>query len=308
MTATLLMGVLAAALAQQKPQTDTTFAVRPGVRIEVETFGGEINVKTWTRNEVRVQATHGRRDVIQIESSGNSVHIEPDREFGMAGMVSFDITVPVSAALDLSGVNTDIAADGVTGDVKAETVAGDVKVTGGGRLELESVEGDIIVDKANGRMKLSTVNRGIHITNSSGDIEAETVNGPVVVQGVQSTHVDLQTMNGRVVYDGTIRPNGDYAISSHNGGIWIVVPADAGLEVSVSTFNGELESSFPVSVKDVQRRHDYSFTIGNGGAHLELESFGGAIHLRRPGESIPATFEPRPVSKPKIKIKGEDQP
>ena len=309
MTATLLIGVFAAALAQQQqPQTDTTFAVRAGSRIEVETFGGEINVKTWDRSSVRVQAVHGRRDVVNIDSRGNSVHIEAEGRMGVPTNVDFTITVPASVSLGLSGVYTDIVVDGVTGDVDAETVSGGIKVTGGNRIKVESVEGAIIIDRVRGRINANTVNRGIRISNSVGDVEAETVNGPIILTDVQSTNVDLATVNGRVVYDGTIRENGDYAISSHNGPIYVVVPEKAGLSVSVSTFNGDLEASFPISIGNVSAKKRFNFTIGNGSARLDLESFGGDIHLRRPGEAIPTVMEePKPRIKVKVKPKIRDE-
>ncbi|MGQ0560993.1 MAG: DUF4097 family beta strand repeat-containing protein [Gemmatimonadota bacterium] len=302
MSGTLLVGMLAAALAQQ--QTDTTFAIRPGARVEVETFGGEINVKTWNRNEVRVQAAHGRRDAINIDTRGNSVQIEAEGRVGPAMAVNFTITVPPSVALDLSGVHTEISVEGVTGDVDAETVQGGIRVSGGGRLDLESVEGEIVVDKARGRVSANTVNRGIRITNVIGDIEAETVNGPIVLRAVQASTVDLATVNGRIVYDGTMRDGGDYAITSHNGGVWVVVPDKAGVTVSISTFNGELDSTLPITLRgESGRKRSMNFVFGSGSARLDIESFGGDIHLRRPGETIPAE-PPAPPRPPRPRVRN----
>ncbi|HUP88873.1 MAG TPA: hypothetical protein VM100_05975 [Longimicrobiales bacterium] len=301
MTTTLLIGVLAASFAQQ---TDTTIAVRAGARVDVEAFGGSITVKTWDRNSIRVQAVHGRRDVVSIDSRSNAVKIEAEGRMGTPTNVDFTITTPASVSLNLSGVYTEIDVDGVTGDIEAETVQGNIKVSGGARLKLESVEGDIVIDHARGRISANTVNRGIRITNVVGDIEAETVNGPIIVQGAQATNVDLATVNGRIVYDGTIRNNGDYSIASHNGGIWVVVPAGAGANVSISTFNGELDASMPVTLDKGANKRRYSFVLGNGGARLELESFGGDIHLRRPNETLPTQAEtPRKPKAPKIKVK-----
>jgi DUF4097 and DUF4098 domain-containing protein YvlB len=297
MTATLLIAALAATLAQQ---TDTTFTVRSDSRVEIETFGGEINVKTWDRNAVRVQATHGRRDVININTRAGSVNIEAEGRMGPATNVVMQITVPPSVSVSASGVFADITVNGVSGDVDAETVQGSIHVTGGGRLKLESVEGEIVVEKARGRVSANTVNRGIRITNTTGDIAAETVNGPIILHGVQALHVDAATVNGRIVYDGTLRDGGDYAIASHNGGIWVVVPDRAGVTVSVSTFNGELDSSLPVTIRETSNKRRYDFTIGNGKARLDLESFGGNIHLRRPGESVPTQPDP-PRTKAKVK-------
>lgn len=302
MTVTLLVGALAAALAQQ--QVDTTFSVRPESRVEIETFGGEIDVRAWNRNEIRVQATHGRRDVVEIVARGNAVHIEAEGRMGPAKAVSMIVTVPTSAAVSASGVFVDVAVNGIRGDVDVETVQGSIRVTGGGRLKLESVEGEILVDQARGPVSANTVNRGIRITNSAGDIKAETVNGPIIMQRVQASHVDAATVNGRIVYDGTIMDGGDYAITSHNGAIWVVMPEKAGVAVSVSTFNGELDSTLPVNITETSNRRRFNFVFGNGKARLDLESFGGDIHLRRPGESIPAEPDPpRTPRPPKVKVR-----
>jgi DUF4097 and DUF4098 domain-containing protein YvlB len=312
MSATLLIGVLAAAIAQQGPQTDTTFAVHPGSRISIETFGGSITVKAWDKSSMRVQASHGRHDNIDIQSRGTTVHVEAEGRMGTPTNVDFMITVPASSSLELSGVYTDIDVAGVTGDVNAETVQGSITVNGGARMKLESVEGNIIVDGARGRVNANTVNRGIRVAHSIGDVEAETVNGPIILQDVQASNVDLSTVNGRVVYDGTLRENGDYSFSSHDGAIYVTVPEKAGVAVSVSTFNGSLEASFPISVRDVSSRKRFNFTIGSGSARLDLESFGGNIYLKRPGESLPVTLDTRDsgskmkIKAPKIKIDRDD--
>src|SRR5512145_1933639 len=143
MTGTLLVGLLAASMAQQ--QTDTTFSVRAGSRIEVETFGGSITVRSWNRDEVRVQAQHGRREIIEVDARGSSVRIEAEGHMGVAKDVRFTLTVPRAAHIEASGVQTDIDIEGVTGDIDAETVQGYIRVIGGGRLKLESVEGDLTI-------------------------------------------------------------------------------------------------------------------------------------------------------------------
>lgn len=299
MTATLLVGLLAATMVQQ--QTDTTFEVKANSRVSIETFGGEINVKTWNRNAIRVQATHGRRDVIEIDVRGTSVQIEAEGRVGPAIDVVFNITVPTSASLEMSGVHTAITTEGTTGDVDAETVQGSIRVVGGGRLKLESVEGEITVDRARGRVSANTVNRGIRISNVVGDVEAETVNGPISLRNVQAANVDLATVNGRILYDGAIRDGGDYAIASHNGGVWVVVPDKTNVTVSVTTFNGQLNSTLPITLRGetgTQRR--MNFVFGSGSARLDIESFGGDINLRRPGEAIPAEpSRPSPARVPR---------
>lgn len=303
MSVTLVAGLLAASLSMQQ-QTDTTFAVRPGSRIEVETFGGSITVRGWNRNEVRVQAQHGRRETIDIDARGSSVRVEAEGQMGPARDVRFTLSVPHNSHIEASGVQTDVDVEGVSGDVDAETVQGSIRVIGGTRLKLESVEGDLTIAGARGPVQASSVNRSIRVSDVQGDLSLETVNGPIIVQKVQSSNVDASTVNGRIVYDGALRDGGDYSLATHNGAIWVVVPGSTNASVSVSTFNGELDTTFEIpNFKSDARQRSYNFVLGNGKARLDLETFGGDINLRRPGESLPTVVEPpRPPRPPRVRV------
>ena len=91
-------------------------------------------------------------------------------------------------------------------------------------------------------------------------------------------------MNGDVEYDGPIHDGGRYALSSHNGDITIAVAPTANAAVAVSTFGGEFESDFPVTMTEGRKGKRFSFTLGKGGgAQIDLESFQGTIRLARPG-------------------------
>jgi DUF4097 and DUF4098 domain-containing protein YvlB len=284
MFAPLVIGLLSVAL----QQSDTTVSVRPNARLELENFGGSINVRAWDRNQVRVRAQHGRRDFLRVSASSSVVRVEADSRMGVARSVEYEITVPVGMSLDLSGNNTSIDVEGVRGEIDAETVQGNVTVSGGtGRVRLESVQGQIVLRNASGRIDVSTVNRGIYLTDVAGDIVAETVNGPIVMEGAQASTVDAATVNGTIVYDGVIRDGGDYLMSTHNGSIWLVVPANTSANVNVSTFNGKLDASFPVSLKESTNRRRFSFVMGRGSARIDLETFGGDVRFRRPGETRP---------------------
>ena len=82
-------------------------------------------------------------------------------------------------------------------------------------------------------MSLRSVNEGIVVTDVSGDISAETVNGDIEMSRVQAGSVDAATVNGDLSYDGVIRDDGQYRMTTHNGDIAITVPDKANARVSV---------------------------------------------------------------------------
>jgi hypothetical protein len=266
-------------------QLDTTVAAQRGQRLEVNAFGGEIAVHVWSRNTVRVEASTSNQDRVKISNSATAISIRTEGRRGPPPELDLRISAPAWMALALSGVHTDIKVDGVQAPVSAETVEGDVRVTGGnGLISLRSVQGSVTLRDARGRISLNSVNEDVEATNTVGEIMAETVNGEIRLDGVDAVTADANTVNGDISYRGPIRDGGRYSLSTHNGDIMLAVAEGTNARVSVSTFDGEFESEFPVPVS-TQKGKGFSFTLGSGSAQLSLESFQGTIQLVRPGSA-----------------------
>jgi hypothetical protein len=278
------LGTLAALALTQ--QTDTTVPVRAGARLEVHNYGGEIAVKTWSRNAVRVVADHSSRDRISVDASEQVVRVKTEPGRRGPSQIDYAVTVPAWMALNLSGVYTDIKVDGAQNEITAETVQGEVTVLGGsGNVSLKSVMGAVTLEKARGRIALSSVNEEIRATDVSGDITAETVNGDITLIQIESANAEANTVNGDITYDGTIKDGGRYRFGTHDGDVRVSVPEKANASVSVSTFNGDFSACFPVQLTG-KTKHRFNFTLGSGSARLELESFSGDIKICRPGQLL----------------------
>src|SRR6266480_579039 len=178
-------------------QTDTTVPVRSGARLEISNYGGEIAVKTWNRNAVRVVADHSSRDRVRVDASDQVVRGKTDAGRRGPSQIDYAVTVPAWMALNLSGVYTDIKVDGAQNEITAETVQGEITVLGGaGNVSLKSVMGAVTLEKARGRIDLSSVNEEIHATEVSGDLTAETVNGDITLMQIESANAEANTVNG----------------------------------------------------------------------------------------------------------------
>ncbi len=282
----MLLSLATAAFAALAPvqQIDTTVPVQPGQRLAVNAFGGEIDVRTWARNAVRLEADPPDGSTVQITASGGVVTVRTEGRRGPPRTVDLKLTVPAWMGLNLSGVYTDVKVTGTRAAVTVETVQGEVDVTGGeGRISLRSVQGGVTLRRAKGRIDVHSVNEGVRLSDASGEIVAETVNGDIGLERVDATSLDASTVNGDVAYDGPIRNGGRYALASHNGDITLAVAQTTNATVSVSTFNGGFESEFPVTLRETRKGQRFSFTIGSGSAQVTLESFQGSVQLVRPG-------------------------
>jgi DUF4097 and DUF4098 domain-containing protein YvlB len=267
------------------PATDQTIAVQKGQRLHIENFAGEVVVRAWDKDQVRVIAEHDSRAKVNIRSAGTEVHVSSSRS-GAPALVDYTISVPAWLAVRVNGTYVFVSVEGTQSDVAVETVRGDVTLRGGsGVVSLKSVEGEILVDGARGRLALNTVNEGIRITGATGDISAETINGEIRMLAMKAASVEATTVNGDIVYEGTV---GDalYRFSTHNGDISLAMPENVSAVVTVRTYQGDLRSSFPIAERagELRRGRRQIFTLGGGAAQIEAESFGGDVRLRRIGE------------------------
>lgn len=282
MLATLMAATLVATVAAQ--QTDTVFAVPGSARLAVESMRGEVVVRTWDQAQVRVVAEHGRDERIEIDRLDGRVRLQAAKRYGPAGSVHMTVTIPATMAVDIDGAFTNADLDGVGGEVRVETANGNIRVRGGNRIvRLHTMNGEVSLSGAEGRIDLSSMNGDVTAEGCRGSVIAETVNGGVTLRQIVSDAVEATSVNGDVSYDGTLEAGGDYRLGTHGGDVTVVMPAATSAAVSVSTYSGEIESDFPIELRGTESSgRRFSFTLGSGQAHIEIESFSGDVRLRRP--------------------------
>src|SRR5687768_15129618 len=158
---------------ENSPKSDQTVEVTKGTRLVLSNNAGEVVVRTWDRDQVRVQATHSDREKVDIQTADNTLRIRGRATRGPSSLVDYQITVPRWMPVNLSGTYLETTIEGTAAEVTVETVHGNVKVVGGsGNVSVRSVEGTIAVEKAAGRVQATTVNEGIRLIDVSGDMSA----------------------------------------------------------------------------------------------------------------------------------------
>jgi DUF4097 and DUF4098 domain-containing protein YvlB len=268
------------------PRTSQEVPVTKGTRLVLTNNAGEVSVRSWDRDAVKIEASHGERQSVQVETADQTMRIRSRAGRGPSGLVDFQITVPRWMPVNLTGSYLEATIEGTTAEVTVETVQGSVRVVGGsGAVSARSVMGTITVDKASGRVQATSVNEGIRLTNVSGDVVAETTNGDIVIDAAQTSSLEASTVNGDITFNGTMRESGAYRLTTHSGDVRVGLGGVANATVFVRTFQGDFSSDFPIQLPEGQSRNSgskrFNFTLGTGSARIEVQSFNGDIHLGR---------------------------
>jgi DUF4097 and DUF4098 domain-containing protein YvlB len=277
----LMMIALALAAPLASPDADTTVQVPAGARLELERVEGSVTVRTWNRSSVQVRASGGHDVELRVDVSGRRVSVEAEGDDHEPYDGDLELTVPADMALSINSQDGDITVTGSKAELDIETVEGSITVEGGaGVISLHSTDGEITLTGARGRIEINAVDGSITGRDLQGDIRAESVDGSVTLEGVTATGVEATTVDGSILLVGALQNGGRYRLGSHSGNVTLAVPAlDA--TVSVSTFSGSFESDFPVTLTGTHSGKRMSFTVGNGAASVELESFDGSIRIER---------------------------
>jgi len=210
------LAATAAGAAEVHETIDRTLDFRPGARLAVDNVNGRITISSWNEPRIRVRAekvasgwdaedlkTALRELKVEIQPNAGGVTVKtvtPDR--GVNGFldflfghhvnahVTYDITVPRNADLNIETVNGSLHVDSVTGVLKLETTNGKIEVARcGGSLDASTTNGGI-------RAELVTVTPGKAMS-------FETTNGhiTVMVPANFAAAVDAATTNGRINTD-----------------------------------------------------------------------------------------------------------
>jgi len=271
--------------AGQAPQTDTTFAVTQGTRLRMNNQGGDIIVRAWDRNQVRVQASHSRRTTVVIIQTGAVVEVDSRSNRGPGNMVDYQLTVPAWMALELGGMYAYIDVEGVRGAVFAETLEGDITIKApADQVKASTTNGKISVEGARGRVEAHSTSESIRIVDVQGDLFVEGLSGSILLGGIRARTVEAETLSGNLIYEGSIVDGGRYSFLTHSGNISLSVAEATNATISTAIGSGRVSATFPLPTSERPGRRRQTFRLGSGSAVVEAETFSGNVQLFRPTE------------------------
>jgi DUF4097 and DUF4098 domain-containing protein YvlB len=266
---------------------DTTVAFDARGAVSVSCPGGTVIVTGSDRNEIRVKA-RTESGGIRFSSSGNRASIEPASGRGCSDG-RFEVVVPAGAKVTATSWSGSVSVRNVRGDVETHTQSANIEVRDVGRLDVETLSGDVSAEGVTGDAHLNTVSGDVDLNRVRGDVEVETVSGDLTLRDVTARQLRTHSTSGDVEFGGQIADGGRYEFSTHSGSVRLQLPPDVGAQLSVCTFNGGIESDFPITLRagphDIGRNQGkkLNFTLGQGSARIIVETFSGDITLSSAG-------------------------
>lgn len=264
-------------------QEEKRFTAGADADVEIRTFDGSIEVRSWDRDEVRVEITRrsgnrpdaealevratqeGSRILVDAVNPGERDHVI---RLGPASRsVSLIVTTParltrVRATTGDGPVSArDLAAEVAlhTGDgpVRAERITGALAVhTGDGDVTLVDVQGAVEVHSGDGVIEVAGLFDGLRVDTGDGDIRIDARQGSVM--------------------------KADWVVNTGDGPISLRLPNEFHAELDAHTGDGPITATgITTPQRDDGEANLLRATLGNGGAALRLRTGDGPIAVTR---------------------------
>jgi DUF4097 and DUF4098 domain-containing protein YvlB len=272
------------------------FTVKGMPHLQLKTFDGAIEIRSWERSEVLVEiekrgATREAVDalVVQADQDGDRIVVDVKKPAGEA-FHGFGFHHSASAKLIVSVPRrSDVSAHSGDGSIRIEGVAG--------RLELETGDGSIRASDVEGDMTLHTGDGSVNVSGAQGQLDVDTGDGSVEVAG-SLVAVKLRSGDGSIVYraGAATTMSDDWDISTGDGSITLYLPPDFSGEVDARTSDGMVRNELragglPAEAdtsarpdrdrdRDETSRRSMRMRLGGGGKVLKIRTGDGTIRLR----------------------------
>ena len=288
------------AVEKHEEKFEKTVSLAKDGQVYLNNVSGNIEVKSWKKDEVKIDAVkissaHSLEEAkgnaelvkIEVEKEGDTLRIETDypRMFGRSLNVSVNYTlmVPDKASVRVKSVSGSIILEEIGGTVKANAVSGNIDVRKASKgVDCDAVSGNVEARDVIGDVYLNAISGGITVERIQGSVEAKTVSGDVDMRSVSKAKVVKATvLSGTITYEGDIDPDGRYTMKAHSGDIEMTIPSNSAFDLEASTFSGRIKSDFEITVSGTISKNKIQGEVNRGGAEVDLNTFSGSIYLRK---------------------------
>jgi hypothetical protein len=283
----ILAAMSPAAIAQQT--INKTVKVAADVTVEVSNVQGTVEVSAWDRNEVELVAElESSKDELEFEATDRNVRIEVDRPEGKyrhseEADANLTLRVPRGARVEIDTVSADISVTNVRGEQSLQSVSGEVQTQAfDARVTASSVSGEVIVAGNGGKGAVHTenVSGGTTVTGVRGDYHGEVVSGEIRAVVAAARSLEISSVSGDLDVQADLAPDARVEMGSVSGALRLRLKPPVNAEFDIESFSGDIENCFGQKARDTSKYtpgSELSFTQGNGGARVEIETLSGTI-------------------------------
>jgi DUF4097 and DUF4098 domain-containing protein YvlB len=285
----IVLGLLLAAPIMAE-EVDRTLDAASDGRVHISNIAGSVTVNGWSRDQVEVTGELGRNvEELIFERDGDkiTIKVKVPKKSGRGIESDLYVQLPQGSSIDVSTVSADIDVKQVMGEQSLGTVSGDINTESAkSDISAEAVSGDIEIsgqDSAT-NARANTVSGDVVLTGVAGVADTESVSGDVTVVDGSFERIDVNTVNGDILFRSALQAGGKLTAETVNGSVDLEFSGDVSGRFDIDTFNGDIDNCFgpkPERTSKYTPGLELSFQDGDGDARVNISTLNGDVSICR---------------------------
>jgi hypothetical protein len=235
--------------------------VDPRGRISIETVNGSIEVETWDRDEVEIQAVKEAR--------------AGDRGAARELLAETEIVIDDRDGLEVRVNRPRRGFGGRRGNI---SVSFTLRIPRGAARVAETTNGNVSVEGLAGSADVNTTNGSVRLDDIGGDTQVITTNGSITALGLRG-RFGGRTTNGSITAEILADSlNEDMRLTTTNGSIELMVSSNLAASIVARAGNGRIINNLE-GRELVVSRGSLDLELAGGGLRIDLRTTNGRIEL-----------------------------
>jgi DUF4097 and DUF4098 domain-containing protein YvlB len=173
------------------------FATPEPPKLRVSVPAGRVEIETGPRADTVVEVEGRDVEGLGVEQRGREIVVERQKRFGRGASYDVRILAPEGADAELALASADVRGTGRFGEVRVRNASGDVLLDSvGGRLDVTTVAGDIVVQAAAGGGAIRTASGDVVLREAGERLGVVTASGDLVIGAIAEGALDLKSASG----------------------------------------------------------------------------------------------------------------
>jgi hypothetical protein len=255
--------------AQAHGSGSTALSVNGPVTFRLNAQAGDVEIIATDQKKVSATLTDAPPEDISLRLFGDRVEVS-FRGRSQMRRGKLHVELPRGSRVDLNSMSGDVTVQKLSGEVRIRTMSGDVKLFGVAKADVQTISGDARIDDASGPVRLHTVS-GHAVISSSG----------------ATPQLEFQSASGDLDWSGLCARDCHVTAETVSGVVRLAVDPRSSFELSYTSHSGEMRDELNLAVKhSPKRKHGLmggwlEATYGKGEGVIEADAFSGNLVVKK---------------------------
>jgi DUF4097 and DUF4098 domain-containing protein YvlB len=156
----------------------------------------------------------------------------------------------------------------------------DIRVSGEVPLRIETVSGQIDVNRIDGPVNAYSASGSIILSGIKGPVTAKSVSGDIEIHNCSET-LQVITSAGKITFEADSLTAGEITLETKSGNIEIEINEEIGATFEIHTITGTIDTADSKLVSVSENNGVSTYKCGNGKIAIKISSVAGNITIKR---------------------------